>query len=247
MRAKTSLLAITLSWSFVVSANPVQLRSLNDVSSLSRGSATHVARGDNDPKPSDYPYGDPYENEFKYVNWDPKNEDQKKDAQKIHQAFKEWMDFVKEGAAVAADKDSDTFKRWFGKQDDPDEIKKVFTNMWDGSKPTKNVANMVCNQKDFKDSCAENKAAYTIADTGEFHVCPYGLKRNQNSDIKCGDLDDSCSSKMRSLPMTLLHEMTLVLRLNYDTLYPCANVHLQTCQRYWDCRVRTPFFFLIAR
>lgn len=180
---------------------PVHLTLLRD----SR-SATLVSR--EDAKPSDYPYGDAATNEFKWVNWDPKNDQDKKDGQKIHQAFILWKDIVKQGAVAAADKDGATFKRWFGKQDDPAEIKNVFGNMWDGNNANKLVADMVCDRKDFEGSCKGQVAAYTSADTGAFHVCQYGLDRSQLSEIKCNDLGDSCSSKMRSLSMTLLHEMT---------------------------------------
>lgn len=56
--------------------------------------------------------------------------------------------------------------------------------------------------------CKANTNAYLIPETGQFHICPKGLDLKLNGDIECTDLDASCSSKMRSLPMTLLHEMT---------------------------------------
>ena len=160
-------------------------------------------------EPSDYPYGQAATNEFKWINWDPDSDTDKADGMKIHQAFLEWADFVQSGAKAAADTDSATYKRWFGKQDPPEETKKVFDNMWDGSNANKIIAGMTCDRKDFSNKCTAKMAAYTDADSGNFHVCPYGLnERKQLSEIQCSDLDDSCSSKMRSLSMTLLHEMT---------------------------------------
>ena len=127
---------------------------------------------------------------------------------KIHEAFIEWADLIAAGATAAADTNSDTYKRWFGTQDDPTETAKVFANMWTGTEANPIIAGMTCDRMDFDNSCTTNKAAYTLADTGKFHVCPKGLGRDQLLDIKCANLDDSCSSKMRSLSMTLLHEMT---------------------------------------
>ena len=90
------------------------------------------------------------------------------------------------------------------------DIKAVFANMWDGSNPTTIVSNMVLDWKDFsnQEPTHPTMAAYTIPGTGRFHVCAYGLQRPQLSEITCDSLDDSCSSTMRSIAMTLLHEMT---------------------------------------
>ena len=41
--------------------------------------------------PVSYPYGDALPNEFQWLGWDPEDEDQKKDGQKIHEAFKQWV------------------------------------------------------------------------------------------------------------------------------------------------------------
>lgn len=146
---------------------------------------------------------------FKWVNWDPQNTNDKNDGERIAQAFIEWRDLVAAGAKAAADTNGATFKRWFGTGPLSD-IKAVFTNMWDGSNPTTMISNMVLDRKDFSNQEANHPtmAAYTIPGTGRFHVCPYGLKRPQLSEITCDSLDDSCSSKMRSIAMTLLHEMT---------------------------------------
>ncbi|KAI9802277.1 MAG: hypothetical protein M1833_001783 [Piccolia ochrophora] len=205
------------------------------MSNIFRNPSLVVRAGDDDPKPSDYPYGDAFTNEFKWLNWDKEDEDHKKDAKKIHDAFGEWRDLVKEGAVAAADKDGAIFKRWFGKQDDPDEIKNVFGNMWSGSSATKEVKEMVCDRKDFKDSCTKNPTwnAYTMADTGHFHICPKGMKGGLASENKCGDLDDSCSSKMRSLSLTLLHEMTHYNRIGSDARGEIAVIDVKSGA--YDC------------
>lgn len=70
------------------------------------------------------------------------------------------------------------------------------------------VGKMVCNREDFKDFCTSTRRAYTMEDEGEFHICLLGMESKLNAEISCDDLDASCSLKMRSLPMTLLHDMT---------------------------------------
>jgi hypothetical protein len=202
----SGMVIILLSISFSAFANPIDIDRDVTVSSTNlRSHRTVVARADS----SSYPYGDALPNEFQWRNWDPNDEEQKKDAEKIHKAFKEWHDFVKEALNAASNQGSDTFKRWFGKQDDPNEITNVFANMWDSEngKATDKVAMMICDRKDFSNYCRANIGAYTMSETGEFHICELGLERPMNSDLKCGNFDDSCSAKMRSLPMTLLHEM----------------------------------------
>ena len=41
--------------------------------------------------PVSYPYGDALTNEFQWLGWDSEDEDQKKDGQAIHEAFKQWV------------------------------------------------------------------------------------------------------------------------------------------------------------
>jgi hypothetical protein len=158
---------------------------------------------------SSYPYGDAFPNEFKWRHWDTKKKDHKSTAEKIHKAFDEWQNFVQEALTASSDTQSAAFERWLGKPSHPEQIKQVFANMWDSanSKPTKMVADIIGDRNDFKGRCGARTFAYTIGDTGEIHICKAGLNMNLNSDIKCESLDDSCSAKMRSLPMTLLHEM----------------------------------------
>ncbi|KAG4444235.1 hypothetical protein IFR05_000332 [Cadophora sp. M221] len=191
--------------------NPIIVDTRNPTASIhDRESRTIIPRVD----ASSYPYGEALPNEFQWRNWDPKDPDQKKQGEKIHQAFVEWQDFAKAGLQAASDPTSDTFKRWFGKQDNNEEIKNVFANAYDVTAEdgkgaaTANVAKMICDYQDFKKRCKESTAAWTMPDSGEFHVCPYGLDRLLNSELVCSNFDDSCSAEMRSLPMTLMHEMT---------------------------------------
>ena len=160
---------------------------------------------------SSYPYGVALPNEFQWRNWDPNDAQQAIMGQKIHQAFWEWQDFAKAGLKAASDPTSATFKRWFGTQKDNAEIKNLFANAYDlkAGTATVNVAKMICDYKDFANRCGEETAAWSLGETGQFHVCPYGLDRPLNSELGCQNFyGDSCSGRMRSLPMTLMHEMT---------------------------------------
>ncbi|KAF2420944.1 hypothetical protein EJ08DRAFT_738444 [Tothia fuscella] len=187
-------------------ANPIEVNQRQTPSSTTISAArTLLVRA----AASSYPYGDALPNEFQWRNWDPNDKSQKEDAQKIHNAFKDWQDLAKAGSSIASDTQGATFKRWMGKPLKPKEVAAVFANMWDSSAgtPTAKVAKMICDRDDFKKRCGASTNAYT-EENGEFHICQFGLDKPTNSEIKCGDLDESCSAKMRSLSMTLLHEMT---------------------------------------
>jgi hypothetical protein len=90
------------------------------------------------------------------------------------------------------------------------ELSGVFANMFDPAtgQATEAVSRMVCDREDFDHFCTRNINAYTRADTGRFHICDKGMAKPRNSDIACDTLDASCSKKMRSLSMVLLHETT---------------------------------------
>ncbi len=177
-----------------------------------------------DPVPSAYPWAseaDPVlKNEFSWVNWDVNNADDKRDGQKIHQAFREWSEFAQAGYG-AAKKYKDTppanalFARWFGKPDFPDEVESTFEAMFDGDTTDAStvIGEMVLDRVDFNDPgsrCSDkpNMKAYTTPGTGRFHFCPAGIALPLNSQINCEDLDAYVSSKMRSVSMTFLHETT---------------------------------------
>lgn len=213
----SSLQAVSLlGFPLVAYTNPHHLpRTIVTGSATISNDAPLVAR--DDPQPSAYPYGDAYPGEWQYLGWDKDDNDQKKRAEKIHAAFAEWRDMASAGKNEADNPDGTIFKRWFSTSDSGEkkEITGVFANMWDDERaaPAAPVVKMVCEQIDFKKGCKATLAAYTLQDSGHFHVCPYGDgdRRPPNKDIQCANLDASASSKMRSLPMTLLHEMTSVM------------------------------------
>lgn len=82
--------------------------------------------------------------------------------------------------------------------------------------PTTQVGQMICDREDFNNFCTSGVNAYTQPETGRFHDCARGMSKPLNSGILCDDLDASCSLKMRSLPMTVLHEMTHYNRIGED-------------------------------
>lgn len=207
MSKNSGLIITLLSLFHMIVGNPIiAYRQESTTPKQLTQSKTIIARVD----ASSFPYGEALPNEFQWRNWDPKDAKQKQIGQRIHQAFAEWQDFAKAGLQAASDPTSATFKRWFGTQDDNTEIKNVFANTYDAKAgtATAKVAKMICDYKDISNFCKETTAAYTLPDSGEFHVCPYGLDRPLNSELDCSKFADSCSAAMRSLPMTLMHEMT---------------------------------------
>ena len=121
------------------------------------------------------------------------------------------------------DNDGTVVKRWYGDSEPVSELEAVFAKMYDkdSGQPTTMVSEMVCDREDFDDACDENKTAHTRPETERFHICPRGLGKKQNSEIKCTDLDSSCTVKMRSLSMVLLHEMT-----HYDKIGEAAKASI---------------------
>jgi hypothetical protein len=134
-----------------------------------------------------------------------------KNLKHIHAAFGEWRELAAAGQMLASDETSAQMERWFGPITAPGDVKKVFDAMVSKGEATPAVAKMICVKKDFDKQCEANpnQRAYTIPETGKFHICPTGLK----SDLlggKCGSIKSYASSEMRGLTMTLLHEMTQV-------------------------------------
>ena len=75
-----------------VSANYSDLNHL-DLSTVTINEQTSTSLHKRAPSP--YLYGDPFAAEWQYENWDPDDtQDQKPRAEKIHQAFGEWLDMV---------------------------------------------------------------------------------------------------------------------------------------------------------
>lgn len=190
-------------------ATPFSLKRYNTATNESRTYRTgNVVRA---PQPSDYPLEPgPYPNEFKYLNWDPTYAPDKANLERIHAAFAEFKAMAADALKKVQDGDQTMIKRWYGDSEPVSELEGVFANMYDKDtgQPTKMVSQMVCDREDFDNACNPNSNAYTRAETGKFHICPLGLLKKLNSEIECTDLDASCSQKMRSMPMFLLHEMT---------------------------------------
>jgi hypothetical protein len=171
MIVATTVSAFTLLSIFcTVIANPIDVKQRQTPSStrISRDK-TIVVRA----AASSYPYGDALPNEFQWRNWDPEDQDQKADAEKIHKPFQDWQDLAKAGLNAASDTQGATFKRWFGVPIVPAEVATVFTNMWDSNARTAtgNVAKMICDRLDFFTRCGAGTSAYTISDMGEFYIC----------------------------------------------------------------------------
>lgn len=76
------------------------------------------------------------DNEFKWLGWDKNNVDDKRDGQRIHQAFREFHDFVRAAVNDKDDFESVRFRRWFrggneGLAPHLEGVKKTFENMFD--------------------------------------------------------------------------------------------------------------------
>lgn len=139
--------------------------------------------------PSEYPLRPgPFENEWKYANWDPEDATQKEQLEKIHRAFYEtFYGMAAQALSRFRDDDQTMIQRWFNIQEDPDEPREVFENMWNWDKgtATKLVSTMVCDREDYNRFCRDTMNAYTSADSGRFHICPHGLQKPLNSEILC--------------------------------------------------------------
>jgi hypothetical protein len=206
-------IAIILPITLPVLGTPIQAN--HATTTLDTKDASHLLA--KRAEPSAYPWAsddDPViENEFKWLNWDKDNEEDKKDGQRIHKAFKEWHEFTKAAAEASADHKSLVFKRWFSDYEFPQDVTDTFSNMIDVStgKATTAISKMVNNRLDFgTPSCKDkpNMRAYTVPATGEFHFCDLGIRQPLNSELVCDDLYDYCSGKMKSVTLTFLHETT---------------------------------------
>lgn len=161
-------------------------------------------------QPSDYPYGTPHVNEPQYLNWYPNdNGQQKADAGKIHNGYADMINMVY-FAWVEADKNSNTFKRWFD-QGDADNVKKVLEKILDPKgvgQANPLMTQWVCQQDDQFNRCTGTRRAWSASNRGYFHMCPLGLQQPNIGDLKCSDLDGYPSRKMASVAFTMMHEAT---------------------------------------
>lgn len=217
-------------------ASPIaQAESSISASTRSYGDKTILAR--TPPQPSAYPLPPgPQPNEFKYVNWDPKDKDQIPQLEKIHQAFGEWRQMAMQ-AQSRIQEDQTMINRWFNVPENIHDQIGIFSNMWNSTtgQAATPVSLMVCDYEDFDNFCNQNINAYTNGDTGRFHICPKGFSLPMNSDIQCQNLDASCSKKMRSLSMSLLHEMTHFNRIGADARGSMGIVDVDNGKGAYDC------------
>ena len=159
--------------------------------------------------PSAYPYGPELLNEFRWHGWDPNDQGQKADAEKIHSAYDDWANMIA-FAWREADQITDTFKRWFDESNAQD-VKNVLERMVSQSgvqQPTELMKDWICEKDDIKGQCTPGRNAYSVANRGIFHFCPQGLQKPNARDMTCDVLDGFASEKMKSIAFTLLHEST---------------------------------------
>lgn len=159
--------------------------------------------------PSQYPYGTPLQNEFSWHGWDPNDNGQKADAQKIHDAYDDWTNMVA-FAWTEADQKTDSFKRWFD-EGDADNVKKVLERLITRTgiqQPTEQMKDWICEKDDIIGGCKPGKNAYSVSNKGQFHMCPPAIALPRAKDLKCSDLDGFASAKIKSVAFTMMHEST---------------------------------------
>jgi hypothetical protein len=118
------------------------------------------------------------ENEFTWLGWKD-NEEDRREGQKNHKAFRAWHDFAKAAVEVVGEFESDRFKRRFGSAGYPQDTKDMFDSMLDSNTGRASHTNsqMVNYRQDstFANSlsCKENPGmyAYTHPSNGWFHFC----------------------------------------------------------------------------
>ena len=169
------------------------------------------------PDPSDYPYGTPLTNEMKYLGYeanekDPKYNDHKAIASKLHRGFEDMVHLAKL-AYDEADKKSDIFKRWFN-EGDAEKVKSVFQKIVDptgtgSATPLMKDWVNLSEDDDERDCDDPTTNAWTYKNLGWWHMCrPQGQDKPENRNLGCKDIDGFASKKMRSVGSTMLHEAT---------------------------------------
>jgi len=204
--------------------NPVQI--LGSSSTTTQPSELDITVR-NRPEPSEYPWADPndpihaiMENEFKWLGWDKENAEDKRDGQKIHQAFREWHDLARAAADGMDNYHSARFTRWFrggdeGDNPSPKNVISIFESIINRSTGVAGVgiARMVLHREEVPENpgrpCAERPQmnAYTIPGMGAIHFCRRGINLPLNSELRCEDFTESVSGKMKSVSMTFFHEL----------------------------------------
>ena len=146
---------------------------------------------------------------MKYLGYDPKNDDHKAIATKLHDGFNDMLLLAKLGYNEA-DKKSTVFKRWFD-ESHADQIKAVFEKIVDpvSGSATPLMKDWVNYYEDYRPKCEKGIFAYTTSKKGKWHMCrPKGQDQPSNQGRTCSDIDGYASEKMESIAMTMLHEAT---------------------------------------
>lgn len=107
-----------------------------------------------------------------------------------------------------ADRNTESFKRWFD-EGDRDNVKKVMEKIVGPTtfEPTTLVKDWVCQQED-GGLCTGGKNAWSASNRGHWHMCPPGLAQPNTKDLKCSDLDGYASKKIKSIGFSMFHEIT---------------------------------------
>ena len=86
-------------------------------------------RRDDPPAPSDYPLDEPCGGEWKYLNFDPKNSNDKTHLLQLHTAICTDMDGILEGALDAVSHANKNYLRYFPPKDDDDDYPSQITDV----------------------------------------------------------------------------------------------------------------------
>ncbi|KAK4983642.1 hypothetical protein LTR50_007099 [Elasticomyces elasticus] len=167
-------------------------------------------------------YPTPTTNEFKYVNYNEKSDEDKGDRFIVHSAFLPFAEILQAGVDAVVDTADDTYKRWFPEEvDQPNNKSQVDGRDYVGSvyrrllapgatpTPQPRVTRLVHDHDDFEHECEPYDQAYMVGAEGKFHVCkPEGLIDQPMiaAPANCSHFGELVSDDMDSLSGTLIHE-----------------------------------------
>lgn len=179
-------------------------------------------------EPSSYPgSGTECTNEMKYLNFDMKDDGDKKRVEKIHDAFCNDLPRLLKLGLGATQNDETVFQRYFNKGDES-EVQSVFSQLWSGSSIQPLVKTFIVDNEDFLEICGEGGDASDGSDDGSviYSEAGYtgededgdGLEKTKFCDasfdlpsldsIGCDSLDDYPTIAMDSFGRIMLHEFT---------------------------------------